>query len=59
MYSLVVPEDLVKELYLIRTRAKVSIRSQILTAIEDHIQNVNCVNSAGVVRTTVRETNKK
>ena len=59
MYSLIIPEHIVKQLYLIRVATKNSIRNQILTAIEEHIQNVNLVNSAGAVPAIVRKSNKK
>lgn len=37
-YSLVVPPDLVSELYFIREKTKVSIRKQILQSVENHIK---------------------
>ena len=40
-YSLVIPPDLVKELYFIRERNEVSIRKQILQSIEKHIKKHN------------------
>ncbi len=59
MYSLVIPEDITRGLYLIRVMTKASIRSQILTAIEDHIQNVNCVNSTRIIPAAVRKSKGK
>ena len=38
-YSLVVPPELVSELYFIREKTKVSIRKQILQSIEKHIKS--------------------
>ena len=39
-YSMVIPPDLVRELYFIREETKISIRKQILQSIEKHI-NLN------------------
>ena len=38
MYSLVVPPELVSELYFIRQKTKVSIRKQILQSVESHVK---------------------
>ena len=38
-YSLVVPPELVTELYFIREKTKVSIRKQILQSVESHIKD--------------------
>jgi len=38
MYSLVIPEELVKELYSIKKKTKVSIRKQILDSVKNHIK---------------------
>lgn len=40
-YSLVIPPDLVRELYFIRQKAKISIRKQILQSVEKHIKEFN------------------
>lgn len=39
MYSLVVPKEMVTELYLIREKTGISIRKQILTAVLKHIKS--------------------
>lgn len=38
-YSLVIPQELVSEMYLIREQTDVSIRKQIIQAITAHISN--------------------
>ena len=37
-YSLVVPPEIVSELYFIREKTKVSIRKQILQSVENHVK---------------------
>ena len=37
-YSLVVPPELVTELYFIREKTKISIRKQILQSVESHVK---------------------
>jgi len=39
MYSLIIPSDLVKEMYNIRERFGTSIRKQILESVKTHIKN--------------------
>ena len=38
MYSLIIPSDLVKEMYMIREKIGTSIRKQILESVKDHIE---------------------
>jgi len=38
-YALVIPKELVREMYTIREKTGVSIRKQIIQAIEAHIDN--------------------
>jgi len=38
-YALVIPKHLVKEMYLIRVKTGVSIRKQIIQAIEAHVDD--------------------
>ena len=38
-YGLIIPPELVTELYFIREKTKVSIRKQILQSVESHIKD--------------------